>query len=140
CRFINGYGPTENTTFTCCYPLKDISKANGSVPIGFPISNTSVYVLDRHSNPVPIGIAGELYIGGDGLARGYLDRPELTEERFVLNPFSANGDRLYRTGDLVRYKATGEIEFIGRVDNQVKVRGFRIELGEVEAALMQHEG
>jgi aspartate racemase len=140
CRLINGYGPTENTTFTCCYPLKDISKVNGSVPIGFPISNTSVYVLDRQSNPVPIGIPGELYIGGDGLARGYLDRPELTDERFVRNPFSALGDRLYRTGDLVRYKATGEIEFIGRVDNQVKVRGFRIELGEIEAALAQHEG
>ena len=139
CRLINGYGPTENTTFTCCYPLNDLSKVNGSVPIGFPISNTSVYVLDRQSNPVPIGIPGELYIGGDGLARGYLDRPELTGERFVRNPFSANGDRLYRTGDLVRYKPTGEIEFIGRVDNQVKVRGFRVELGEIEAALMQHE-
>ena len=140
CRLINGYGPTENTTFTCCYPLKDISKVNGSVPIGFPISNTSVYVLDRQSNPVPIGIPGELYIGGDGLARGYLDRPELTEERFVRNPFSAHDDRLYRTGDLVRYKPTGEIEFIGRVDDQVKVRGFRVELGEIEAALRQHEG
>ena len=140
CRLINGYGPTENTTFTCCYPLKDISKVNGSVPIGFPISNTSVYVLDRQSNPVPIGIPGELYIGGDGLARGYLDRPELTEERFVRNPFSAQGDRLYRTGDLVRYRPTGEIEFIGRVDDQVKVRGFRVELGEIEAALRQHEG
>jgi len=140
CRFINGYGPTENTTFTCCYPVKDLSKVNGSVPIGFPISNTSVYVLDRHANPVPIGIPGELYIGGDGLARGYLDRPELTEERFVRDPFSANGDRLYRTGDLVRYKASGEIEFIGRIDNQVKVRGFRIELGEIEAALTQHAG
>jgi aspartate racemase len=140
CRLINGYGPTENTTFTCCYPLNDLSKVNGSVPIGFPISNTSVYVLDRHSNPVPVGVPGELYIGGDGLARGYLDRPELTDERFVRNPFSVNEDRLYRTGDLVRYKATGEIEFIGRVDNQVKVRGFRIELGEIEAALMQHRG
>ncbi|PYS74748.1 MAG: non-ribosomal peptide synthetase [Acidobacteria bacterium] len=139
CRLINGYGPTENTTFTCCYPLHDLSKVNGSVPIGFPISNTSVYVLDRHGNPVPIGVPGELYIGGDGLARGYLDRPELTQERFVRNPVSANGDRLYRTGDLVRYRATGEIEFIGRIDTQVKVRGFRIELGEIEAALMEHE-
>lgn len=139
CRVINGYGPTENTTFTCCYPVNNLSKVNGSVPIGFPISNTSVYVLDRHSNPVPIGIPGELYIGGDGLARGYLDRPELTEERFVRNPFATNGDRLYRTGDLVRYKSTGEIEFIGRIDNQVKVRGFRVELGEIEAALLQYD-
>ena len=140
CRLINGYGPTENTTFTCCYPVNDLSKVNGSVPIGFPISNTSVYVLDPQSNPVPVGIPGELYIGGAGVARGYLDRPELTDERFVRNPFSTNGDRLYRTGDLVRYKPSGEIEFIGRVDNQVKVRGFRIELGEIEAALRQHGG
>ncbi|MFN2576067.1 MAG: amino acid adenylation domain-containing protein [Pyrinomonadaceae bacterium] len=138
CRLINGYGPTENTTFTCCYPLHDLSRVNGSVPIGFPISNTSVYVLDRHVNPVPIGVPGELYIGGDGLARGYLDRPELTQERFVRNPFSGTGDRLYRTGDLVRYRVTGEIEFIGRIDNQVKVRGFRIEPGEIEAALIEH--
>jgi amino acid adenylation domain-containing protein len=140
CRLINGYGPTESTTFTCCYPIDDLSKVNGSVPIGFPISNTTVYVLDRFMNPAPIGVPGELYIGGDGLARGYLDRPELTSERFVPDPFSENGHRLYRTGDLVRYRATGEIEFIGRIDNQVKVRGFRIELGEIEAALLTHPG
>jgi aspartate racemase len=138
CRFINGYGPTENTTFTCCYPVDDLTKVNGSVPIGFPIANTSVYVLDKKMNPAPIGVPGELFIGGDGLASGYLDRPELTVERFVRDPFSGNGSRLYRTGDLVRYRATGEIEFIGRVDNQVKVRGFRIELGEIEAALAEH--
>ncbi len=138
CRLINGYGPTENTTFTCCYPVDDLAKVNGSVPIGFPIANTSVYVLDKKMNPAPIGVPGELFIGGDGLASGYLDRPELTAERFVRDPFSANGSRLYRTGDLVRYRSTGEIEFIGRVDTQVKVRGFRIELGEIEAALAEH--
>jgi amino acid adenylation domain-containing protein len=138
CRLINGYGPTENTTFTCCYPIKDLTKVNGSVPIGFPIANTSVYVLDARMNPAPLGVPGELFIGGDGLASGYLDRPELTAERFVRDPFSTNGARLYRTGDLVRYRPTGEIEFIGRVDNQVKVRGFRIELGEIEAALAEH--
>ena len=139
CRLINGYGPTESATFTCCYPVYDLSKVNGSVPIGFPISNTTVYILDKHMNPTPIGVPGELYIGGDGLARGYLDRPELTNERFVVNRFSDHtGDPLYRTGDLVRYKSTGEIEFIGRIDNQVKVRGFRIELGEIEAALVEH--
>jgi amino acid adenylation domain-containing protein len=139
CRLINGYGPTENTTFTCCYPVKDLSRVNGSVPIGFPISNTSVYILDRHLNPAPVGVPGELYIGGDGLASGYLDRPDLNAERFVRNPFADDsGARLYRTGDLVRYQATGEIEFIGRIDNQVKVRGFRIELGEIEAALDEH--
>jgi amino acid adenylation domain-containing protein len=139
CRLINGYGPTENTTFTCCYPVTDLTRVNGSVPIGYPIANTSVYVLDRHLNPAPIGVPGELYVGGDGLAQGYLDRPDLSAERFVRDPFSTVPTaRLYRTGDLVRYRATGEIEFIGRIDNQVKVRGFRIELGEIEAALAEH--
>src|SRR5256884_8928102 len=104
-----------------------------------PISNTSVYVLDRYLNPAPIGVPGELYIGGDGLAQGYLDRLELNAERFVRNSFSSQPNaRLYRTGDLVRFRASGEIEFIGRIDNQVKVRGFRIELGEIEAALADH--
>jgi len=138
-RLINGYGPTESTTFACCYPITDLTNVNGSVPIGRPISNTSVYILDRCRNPVPIGVQGELYIGGDGVARGYLDRPELNAERFVRDPFSqVPGARLYRTGDLVRYRPNGEIEFIGRVDNQVKVRGFRIELGEIESALAEH--
>ncbi len=139
CRLINGYGPTENTTFTCCYSITDPESLNGSVPIGRPISNTSVYVLDRSMNPVPIGVQGELYIGGDGVARGYLDRPELNAERFVSDPFApAPGARLYRTGDLVRYRPSGEIEFIGRIDNQVKIRGFRIELGEIESALAEY--
>ena len=139
CRLINGYGPTENTTFTCCYTVKDLAKVNGSVPIGYPIPNTSVYILDAWMNPAPVGVPGELHIGGDGLARGYLDRPELNAGRFVRDPFSTvPGARLHKTGDLVRYRATGEIYFLGRIDNQVKVRGFRIELGEIEAALAEH--
>jgi aspartate racemase len=139
CRLINGYGPTEDTTFTCCYSVTDPASLKGSVPIGRPISNTSVYILDRAMNPVPIGVAGELFIGGDGVARGYLNRPELNAERFIPNPFSkTQSARLYRTGDLVRYRANGEIEFLGRIDNQVKVRGFRVELGEIESALVEH--
>jgi len=139
CRLINGYGPTENTTFTCCYSIDDPDSLTGSVPIGRPISNTSVYILDGCMNPVPVGVRGELYIGGDGVARGYLDRPALNAERFVPDPFSqVSGASLYRTGDLVRYRANGEIEFIGRMDTQVKVRGFRIELGEIESALAEH--
>ncbi|HMJ26677.1 MAG TPA: amino acid adenylation domain-containing protein, partial [Pyrinomonadaceae bacterium] len=139
CRLINGYGPTENTTFTCCHTITDPVNLNGSVPIGRPISNTSVYILDRAMNPVPIGVTGELYIGGDGVARGYLNRPELNAERFVRDPFAESQNaRLYRTGDLVRYRANGEIEFLGRRDNQVKVRGFRVELGEIESALAEH--
>ena len=138
CRLINGYGPTENTTFTCCYPVTNSGQINGSVPIGRPISNTYVYALDRYLNPVPIGVPGELYIGGDGLARGYLNCPDLTSEKFVRDPFSNNSARLYRSGDLVRYRASGDIEFLGRIDSQVKVRGYRIELGEVEAVLADH--
>jgi len=139
CRLINGYGPTENTTFTCCFPVT-ANGINGSVPIGRAIANTSVYVLDRHLNPAPVGIPGQLYVGGDGLARGYLNRPELTAERFISDPFSNKpGTQLYKTGDLVRYQATGEIEFLGRIDSQVKVRGYRIELAEIETALGEHE-
>jgi len=137
CRLINGYGPTENTTFTCCFPVTEAA-VNGSVPIGRAISNTSVYVLDRHRNPVPIGIPGELYVGGDGLARGYLNRPTLTAEKFIRDPFGVR-DTLYRTGDLVRYRKDGELEFLGRIDGQVKVRGYRIELGEIETVLGEHQ-
>ncbi|HYO58195.1 non-ribosomal peptide synthetase/type I polyketide synthase, partial [Archangium sp.] len=136
-RLLNGYGPTENTVVATWAPV--VGEAGGLPPIGRPISNTQVYVLDEGMNPVPVGVGGELFIGGDSLARGYLDRPELTAERFIPNPFSGKpGARLYRTGDGVRWSAGGELEFLGRVDSQVKVRGFRIELGEVEAALAQH--
>ncbi len=136
CQLINGYGPTENTTFTCCYPIPRTESLLTSVPIGRPISNTQVYILNADLQPVPIGIPGELYIGGDGLARGYLHRPDLTAEKFITNPFGEG--KLYKTGDLVRYLPDGNIEFLGRIDNQVKIRGFRIELGEIEAVIGQY--
>lgn len=135
----NFYGPTENTTYTTFYLIADKSKIGNNVPIGKPIANSQVYVLSPQMEPTPIGIPGELYVGGDGLARGYANRPGLTAERFVPHPFAAiPGERLYRTGDLVRYLADGNIEFIGRVDHQVKIRGFRVEVGEIETALRKH--
>lgn len=133
---INGYGPTENTTFTCCYPMQSPSDVRHTVPIGRPIANTKVYVLDRNLKPVPIGVPGELYTSGDGVANGYLNREELTADVFVDNPFRAGDDaRMYKTGDLVRYYPDGNIEYLGRIDQQVKIRGFRIELNEVEDAI-----
>jgi len=139
CQLINGYGPTENTTFTCCYSVKAEETFDGSVPIGFAISNTQVFILDHAGQPVVGGESGELYIAGDGLARGYLNDAALTAERFVPHPFSsAPGARLYRTGDSVRRSGDGPIEFLGRLDQQVKIRGYRIELGEVETALAGH--
>src|SRR2546421_2757870 len=139
-ELINGYGQTESTTFTCCHPIeRELSPATRSIPIGQPISNTQVYLLDAHLQPVPLGVAGELYIGGDGLARGYLKRPEVTAERFVPHPYSQRpGARLYRSGDLARYLPDGSLEFVGRLDHQVKLRGYRIELGEIEQALLEH--
>ncbi len=141
-QLINGYGPTESTTFTCCsFIPKELSGAVRSIPIGRAIGNTQVYLLDAHLQPVPIGVAAELYLGGEGLARGYLNRPELTAERFVPHPWSAEpGARLYKTGDLARYLPDGRIEYLGRLDQQVKLRGYRIELGEIEAVLNQHPG
>ncbi|MEN8218026.1 MAG: amino acid adenylation domain-containing protein [Pseudomonadota bacterium] len=137
CQLINGYGPTENTTFTCCCSITE-SQIGTSVPIGRPIANTQVYILDALLQPVPVGVPGELYIGGAGLARGYLNSHDLTAEKFIPNPFSDDPDvRLYKTGDLARYLPDGNIEFMGRFDNQVKIRGFRIELGEIEAVLAQ---
>ena len=139
CRLINGYGPTENTTFTACHAVPVSFQGERSVPIGKAVSNTQCYVLDESMQPVPIGVPGELYAGGDGLALGYLNRPELTLEKFVPHPFDKRpGARLYKTGDLVRYLPDGNLEFLGRMDLQVKIRGFRIEPGEVESVLGRH--
>ncbi len=135
-KLINGYGPTENTTFTCCHVMSAGSAIKQTVPIGRPIANTQVYLLDENLEPVPVGVNGELYISGEGLARCYLKRPELTAAKFMPDPYSrSGGGRLYRSGDTARYRPDGVLEFVGRRDNQVKVRGFRIELGEIEAAL-----
>jgi amino acid adenylation domain-containing protein len=138
-EFHHSYGPTETsiavTEWTC-------SALSGSsiAPIGRPLGNTQIYLLDAALQPVPVGVAGELYIGGEGVGRGYLHRPELTAERFIPDPFSRkSGQRLYRTGDLARYLPDGNIEFLGRVDQQVKLRGYRIELGEIDAALLEHQ-
>ncbi|MFC5668164.1 amino acid adenylation domain-containing protein [Kitasatospora misakiensis] len=134
-RLFNVYGPTETTVWSTCAELPAVPEA---VRIGRPIANTRALVLDRRRRPLPVGVPGELYLGGDGLAEGYLGRPDLTAERFVDNPFGAPGDRLYRTGDLVAWSPDGELEFLGRLDDQVKIRGHRIELGEIEAALLTH--
>jgi natural product biosynthesis luciferase-like monooxygenase protein/amino acid adenylation domain-containing protein/FkbM family methyltransferase len=154
-KIYNMYGPTETTIWSATYPLVGEEGKNGktgghggiihnfsplaSIPIGRPIANTEIYILDNYLHPVPVGIAGELYIGGVGVVRGYWQRPELTAERFIPNPFGNKpGERLYKTGDLARYLPNGNIEFLGRVDNQVKIQGYRIELGEIEAVLSQH--
>lgn len=133
-RIYNMYGPTETTVWSTVKELNDSIK----VDIGRPIANTWIYILDNHMNPVPIGVAGEMYIGGDGLARGYFNKPELTSERFVENPF-IHGEKIYKTGDLARWFPKGEIEHLGRIDCQVKIRGFRIEPGEIEKKLLCYE-
>ncbi len=159
CKILNHYGPTEATVGVLTYQVENGQSDDDSVnvPLGQPLANTQILLLDEHLQPVPIGIRGEVYIGGANLARGYFNRPDLTKEKFIPNPFddsaaytlrdaslraspraSAGGDRLYKTGDLARYLSDGNIEFLGRIDHQVKIRGFRIELGEVEAALRQH--
>jgi len=143
---VNHYGPTEATVGCCVFKLKDIGSIHSPcIPIGKPISNTQIYILDHRMNPVPINVPGEIYIGGEGLARGYLNRPDLTAERFIPNPFESAQDqkegkslRLYRTGDLARHLPDGNIEFLGRIDDQVKIRGFRIECKEIESLLNSH--
>jgi amino acid adenylation domain-containing protein/thioester reductase-like protein len=142
CQIFNHYGPTETTIGTLTYPItKQTKQLSPTVPLGQPLANTQVYVLGEQLQPVPIGVPGELYIGGAGLARGYLNQPELTAARFIKNPFvSESKERLYKTGDQVRYLSDGNLEFLGRVDRQVKIRGFRIELEEIETTLKQHSG
>ncbi|BAY23196.1 non-ribosomal peptide synthase [Calothrix sp. NIES-2100] len=138
-RFFNGYGPTEATVWSTIAECS--SHSTNKPPIGRPIANTQIYLLDQYLQPVPVGVPGELHIGGIGLARGYLNRPQLTQQKFIPHPFSNEpGARLYKTGDLARYLSDGNIEYLGRIDNQVKLRGFRIELGEIEALLSQHSG
>lgn len=140
CDLINGYGPTENTTFTCTYKVPRDSDLGKSIPIGKPISRTQVIILDDDLRPVADGDIGELYIGGDGLARGYLNSYEMTAERFIPNPFATIASpRLYRSGDLARVRPDGNIEFLGRADKQVKIRGFRVELDEIELALTSQD-
>lgn len=136
CTVINGYGPTENTTFTCCHVMRKGDPVPESVPIGRPVSNTCVYILDENLRPVGGHTSGELYAGGDGVARGYLKDPARSAEKFVRDPFSGEpGARMYRTGDLARWRDDGVVEFLGRIDNQVKIHGYRIEPGEIEIAL-----
>ncbi len=143
CQILNHYGPTETTVGVLTYPVYELTRDKSeTVPIGRAIANTQVYILDHYLQPVPIGVAGELHIGGDGVARGYLNQPQLTAEKFItiehLGGQDAHPTRVYKTGDLARYLPDGNIEFLGRIDHQVKIRGFRIELGEVESVLKQH--
>ena len=140
-RLVNGYGPTENTTFTCCHTITLADLSGGNVPIGRPIANTRVYILDDQGAPVPVGVPGQLHAAGDGLALGYWQAPELTAQKFIEADIPLAGrERLYRTGDTARYRADGVVEFQGRTDSQIKIRGFRVELGEIEAAAERFAG
>ncbi|MGL4964354.1 MAG: amino acid adenylation domain-containing protein [Inquilinus sp.] len=140
CHVVNHYGPTETTVGALCQPAADAGRAAGTLPIGRPLPDAAAHVLDDHLNPVPAGAAGQLYLGGPGVARGYLGRPDLTAERFVPDPFGPPGARLYRTGDRVRRLKDGSLEFLGRADDQVKIRGYRVEPGEVATALRGLDG
>jgi len=142
CELINHYGPTETTIGSLTLRLADYEGTRhpgARVPIGRPIANTQIYILDRSGAPVPVGVTGELYIGGDGVAAGYFNEPSMTAERFVENPWKP-GTRMYRTGDLCRYRADGAVEILGRGDDQVKIRGYRIEIGEIEAVIRDYAG
>ncbi|MGZ4995126.1 MAG: non-ribosomal peptide synthetase, partial [Methylobacter sp.] len=134
---FNEYGPTEATVWSSVYAITQPQREAG-VPIGKPIANMRIHIVDAALNEVPVGVAGELLVGGDGISRGYLDQAGLTAEKFIPNPFGRIGGRLYRTGDRARYLRDGNIEFLGRLDQQVKIRGYRIELGEIEACLLRH--
>src|SRR5690606_13613926 len=135
-KLINMYGPTETTVWSSSHVVEAPS---GPIPIGRPMANTQLYILDGRRKPVPVGVSGELYIAGDGVTRGYLNRAELTAERLRSDPFAATvGARMYRTGDLVRYRADGVVEFLGRTDHHVKIRGHRIDLGEIETRVTDH--
>ncbi|MBV7340297.1 amino acid adenylation domain-containing protein [Chloroflexi bacterium TSY] len=136
-EIFNEYGPTEATVGCMIHRYDTELDIDISVPIGRNSDNAQIYILDQHLKPVPIGVLGEIYVGGDGIARGYFDQPKLTAERFMPNPFMS-GERIYRTGDLARWKASGQLEFCGRSDNQVKIKGYRIELDEIERILVSH--
>lgn len=136
-KIENIYGPTEASIYAAWFSCSENELVSSNTPIGRPVANTQLYIVDRQMNPVPVGVPGELCIAGKGLARGYLNRPELTAEKFVDNPFTP-GTKLYKTGDVTRWLPDGTIEYLGRIDHQVKIRGFRIELGEIESQLMAH--
>ncbi|OSC63517.1 hypothetical protein B5181_22185, partial [Streptomyces sp. 4F] len=137
-KVLNEYGPTETTVGTCVYPL--VEAFDGVVPIGRPLPNMTMHILDTHLQPVPVGAVGELFVGGAGVARGYAGDPARTASRFLPDPHGPAGSRMYRTGDLARWRHDGAVEFLGRIDDQVKIRGYRIELGEVRAALIAQPG
>jgi acyl-coenzyme A synthetase/AMP-(fatty) acid ligase len=140
-KIINAYGPTETSVIATLYEVRAECPEGTPAPIGTAADNVQIYVLDRHGCPVPVGVAGELYVGGVGVARGYIGNPELTAERFVPNPYGERpGERLYRTGDRVKWLVDGNLQFLGRMDDQVKIRGYRIEPGEIAARLLEHKG